>query len=239
MAPREMKQSDETPERRQSRVLGDGPRVAPRTFDELPDDFIDMIRLFENVNNAIEADDDKLRDTTHKVRRQILRDPHNDESVALANTLPEIMRTIAHLPGLYAAHSSVGLHLLKAGTLSIRERELGVLRIAWLVQAPYEWGEHILVARRAGFTDDDIAAVIAGPAATSLSKHETAILQAVDELYVDAMISDDTWQILSESWSTQQLMEFPVLIGQYQAVAYYQNSLRLRLHNGNEGLHAR
>jgi hypothetical protein len=53
------------------------------------------------------------------------------------------------------------------------------------------------------------------------------------------MISDDTWNTLSESWSTQQLMEFPVLIGQYQAVAYYQNSLRLRLHKGNEGLKAR
>lgn len=239
MAPREMKQSDGTPERRQSRVLGDGIRVAPRTFDELPDDLIDMIRLFENVNNAIEDDDDKLRDTTCKMRRQILSDPHRAASVALANQLPEIMRTVAHLPGLHAAHSGVGLHLLKAGTRSIRERELGILRIAWLLQAPYEWGAHVLVARRAGFTDEDITAVITGPTEESLGKHETAILQGVDELYNGTMISDDTWDTLSDSWSTQQLMEFPVLIGQYQAVAYYQNSLRLRLHKGNEGLKAR
>lgn len=239
MTSRPINTMDEPQEQRQHRVLGNGPRVAPRTFDELPDDFIDMIRLFENVNNAIEADDDKLRDTTFKMRRQILSDPHSEASVALANQLPEIMRTVAHLPGLYAAHSGVGLHLLKAGTLSIRERELGILRIAWLVQAPYEWGEHILVARRAGFTDEDITAVIAGPTEKSLGKHETTILQGVDELYNDAMISDDTWNTLSESWSTQQLMEFPVLIGQYQAVAYYQNSLRLRLHKGNEGLKAR
>jgi len=233
------KQSTESPEQRQQRVLGDAPRVAPKRFDCLPDDFIEMIRLFESVNNAIEADDDKLRDTTHKVRRQILADPHSSESVTLANTLPEIMRTMAHLPGLYATHSSVGLHLLKAGTLSLRERELGILRIAWLLQAPYEWGEHVMVAQRAGFTHEDIDAVIAGPSTNTLSRHETAILQAVDELYLDAMISDNTWEILSASWNTQQLMEFPVLIGQYQAVAYYQNSLKLRLHKGNEGLQAR
>lgn len=239
MASREIKQSDEAPERRQFRVLGDGPRVEPRVFTELPDDFIDMVRLFESVNTAIEADDDKVRDTTFKMRRQILNDPHSTESVALANMLPEIMRTIAHLPGLYAAHSSVGLHLLQAGTLSIRERELGILRIAWLVQAPYEWGEHVLVARRVGFTDEDIKAVIAGPTEGPLNSHETAILQAVDELYIDAMISDATWDQLSTNWTTQQLMEFPVLIGQYQAVAYYQNSLKLRLHKGNEGLLAR
>jgi alkylhydroperoxidase family enzyme len=95
------------------------------------------------------------------------------------------------------------------------------------------------VARRAGFTNKDIAGVIADPAETRLGKHESVILRGVDELYTDAMISDDTWNTLSESWSSQQLMEFPVLIGQYQAVAYYQNALRLRLHKGNEGLNAR
>jgi hypothetical protein len=37
------------------------------------------------------------------------------------------------------------------------------------------------------------------------------------------------------------MIELPIVIGQYQAVAYYQNSLRLRLrlHDGNLGLKAR
>lgn len=34
-------------------------------------------------------------------------------------------------------------------------------------------------------------------------------------------------------------IELPVVVGQYQTVAYYQNSLKLRLHDGNPGLLAR
>jgi alkylhydroperoxidase family enzyme len=53
------------------------------------------------------------------------------------------------------------------------------------------------------------------------------------------MISDATWGALAQHLDEQQLIELPVVIGQYQAVAYYQNSLRLRLHSGNAGLSAR
>jgi 4-carboxymuconolactone decarboxylase len=53
------------------------------------------------------------------------------------------------------------------------------------------------------------------------------------------MISDATWEVLSRRFSSRQLIELPVVVGQYQAAAYYQNALRLRLLNGNLGLEAR
>ena len=53
------------------------------------------------------------------------------------------------------------------------------------------------------------------------------------------MIGDVTWKTLAERYDERQLIELPVLIGQYQLVAFYQNSLRLRLHAGNDGLLAR
>ena len=71
------------------------------------------------------------------------------------------------------------------------------------------------------------------------TSHAQAILRAAEELFADAMISDETWATLSKRLDDRQLIELPILIGQYQAVAYYQNSLRLRLHNGNLGLKAR
>jgi alkylhydroperoxidase family enzyme len=121
----------------------------------------------------------------------------------------------------------------------LRYRELAILRIAWLCQAPYEWGEHVLVGKRFGLTSEDIARVIDGPNAEGLEPHDGAILQAVDELHRDAMISDATWSRLSQRLDERQLIELPIVVGQYQAVAYYQNSLRLRLHTGNDGLKAR
>ena len=64
-------------------------------------------------------------------------------------------------------------------------------------------------------------------------------MRATEELYEDAMISDATWATLAKRLDERQLIELPIVIGQYQAVAYYQNSLRLRLHDGNLGLKAR
>jgi alkylhydroperoxidase family enzyme len=75
--------------------------------------------------------------------------------------------------------------------------------------------------------------------AEGLDEHESAIVRAVDELHGDAMISDTTWDTLAKRLDERQLIELPIIVGQYQTVAYYQNSLRLRLHTGNRGLRAR
>src|SRR5579864_3044840 len=101
------------------------------------------------------------------------------------------------------------------------------------------WGEHVIVGKRFGLTSEDIARVIEGPDAAGLDEHGSAVLRAVDELHGDAMISDATWHTLAKRLDARQLIELPIIVGQYQTVAYYQNSLRLRLHAGNIGLKAR
>jgi alkylhydroperoxidase family enzyme len=52
------------------------------------------------------------------------------------------------------------------------------------------------------------------------------------------MISDATWAVLATHFDDKQLIELPIVIGQYHAVAYLQNALRMRLHSGNQGLRA-
>lgn len=62
---------------------------------------------------------------------------------------------------------------------------------------------------------------------------------AADELRDEACISDAIWETLSRTLDERQLFGLVVLIGQFTNVAYFQNSLRLRLESGNEGLSAR
>ena len=67
-----------------------------------------------------------------------------------------------------------------------------------------------------------------------------ACLRGLNKLEVNpARLDEDldaTWEVLARYLNTQQLIELPVVVGQYQTVAYYQNSLKLRLHEGNLGL---
>jgi alkylhydroperoxidase family enzyme len=140
---------------------------------------------------------------------------------------------------LYNAHLNLSKQFLAEGKLSIRDRELAVLRIGWLSQAPFEWGSHVKIAKRNGITSEEIARVIEGSTAIDWSDHDRAIIRAMEELHFDSMITDETWATLALSYSDKQLIEITILAGQYKTVAYLQNSLRLPMPPNKEGLTAR
>jgi alkylhydroperoxidase family enzyme len=130
--------------------------------------------------------------------------------------------------------------LMASGDLPPRDRELVVLRIAWLCQAPYEWNAHVEMARRlTDLTATEIERIILGSTAHGWSPHDAAVLRAVEELMDDAMITDATWATLEKTYDERKLLELPVLIGQYLGVAYLQNAIRARLMPGHTGLSAR
>ncbi len=140
---------------------------------------------------------------------------------------------------LYDAHMAVAQKFLSDGEMTIRDRELAILRLAWLSQAPFEWGSHVQIARRNGVTGEEIERIIAGSAAPGWSGNDRAIIRAIEELHYDSMISDATWEDLQAFYNDKKLIELVILAGQYKTVAYYQNALRLPLPANNQGLAAR
>jgi alkylhydroperoxidase family enzyme len=140
---------------------------------------------------------------------------------------------------LYAAHLEVAKKYLSDCEMNIRDRELAILRIGWLSQAPFEWGAHVKIAKRNGVTSEEIEWVMKGSSADGWSKSDRALLRAMEELHFDSMISDDTWADLQEVYNDKKLIELIILAGQYKTVAYYQNSLRLPIPASNLGLLAR
>jgi alkylhydroperoxidase family enzyme len=219
-------------EQREALVLGDGPRIQPLEVDELGEDLLKIVTRMMQVNAVLGSRERGSLET-------LVSDHAAGGSTAAVADLPEILRTMLRHPDLFARHADIGIQLLGQGALSKRDRELAILRIGWLCQAPYEWGEHVLVAKQLGITSEEIERITRGSDAPGWSEHEQAIVRAVEELHADAMISDVTWATLTKGLDERQLIELPIVIGQYQAVAYYQNSLRLRLHSGNLGLKAR
>ena len=142
-------------------------------------------------------------------------------------------------PELYKAHLEVAQKYLSDCEIDIRDRELAILRIGWLSQAPFEWGAHVKIAKRNGITAEEIERVIEGSLAPGWSKKERAIVRAMEELHFASMIADDTWADLQEFYNDKELIELVILAGQYKTVAYYQNCLRLPLPESNRGLFAR
>lgn len=154
--------------------------------------------------------------------------------------IPEIMFTLCRFPKVWQPVMNVTLPLQGPdSTLPPRDRKLAILRTGWLCEAPYEFGEHAAQARRMGITSEEIDAIVVGSGSPLWEDHECAILRAVEQLHEKAMVDDETWAKLAERFDDAQMFELLILIGQFTATAYFQNSLRLRLEKNNEGLAAR
>jgi alkylhydroperoxidase family enzyme len=129
---------------------------------------------------------------------------------------------------MHAYHAFNG-HILSSSTLTPRDRELAILRVAALRDADYEWEQHVVIAGGAGIADEEIERVRAGADAPGWSEHDAAMLLAVDELVADAMVSDVTWGKLAETFDTQQLMDFVFTVGAYDLLAMAFRSFGIEL----------
>jgi len=136
-----------------------------------------------------------------------------------------IFRTLAHHPDLLRRWLVFGNHVLAKSTLPAREREIVILRIGFLCRAGYEWGQHVVIGKQSGLTDEGIAAIAEGPSAKGWSELDRALIEATDELHSDAFIRDATWNTLSKHLETQQLMDVVFAVGQYNLVSMALNTL--------------
>ena len=146
-----------------------------------------------------------------------------------------IFDTLVRHPGLFRKWLPFGGKLL-SGKLPPRDRELLILRTGWLCRSAYEWGQHVLMARSVGVTDDEIARVVEGADAEGWDSFEQTLLRAADELHDDACISDGTWTALSERYDERQLIEVSMLVGHYHMVAFTLNTLGVEREAGVPGL---
>jgi len=198
---------------REMRVLGGAPRIDPLTDDAA-------------VERAIRI--------TQEVRKAV-----GSTKPVTAADVPEFMTTMLRHPDLFQRIADLSMQTQGKGALAPRDRQLAILRVTWLCQAPYAWGEHVKHSRRIGITRDEIERVTLGSSAPGWTSEDSAILRAVEELHEEAMISDGTWAALSARLDERQLIELPVLVGQFTMVPYVQNTLRMRLDKDNVGLRAR
>lgn len=188
------------------------------------------MRVSEPRIKPLQADewDDKAR--------EVLAPMLKGEGVNSAQSEPfNIFKTMVNHPDLARRWLVFGNHILGKSTLPPREREMLILRIGYLCQAGYEWGQHVVIGKRVGMSVADINACKSGPATPGLSDADRLLLQATDELHADAHISDATWTGLVEHFDTQQMMDLVFTVGQYNMVSMALNSFGVQLDDGLPG----
>ncbi len=146
-----------------------------------------------------------------------------------------ILTTVARHPALLESWLTFGHHVLQASSIPARDREILILRIGWLCRSEYEFGQHTVVGKEVGLSDEEILRITKGPEATGWSAFDAALIRASDELHENAFISDETWKVLASKYDERQLLDVIFTVGQYNLVSMVLNSCGVQREPGVPG----
>ena len=114
-------------------------------------------------------------------------------------------------------------------SLSVREQELVILRMAVHYRSNYVWKHHVPVAREFGVTEHEIDAVQDGDFDTLGSARERSLLALTDELVERRTIGADAWARHAPSLAEIDLVDLVSLVSQYVFFALMNNAMQVEV----------
>jgi 4-carboxymuconolactone decarboxylase len=130
-----------------------------------------------------------------------------------------VLLTFAHHPKLADLFSQFNIHLLSTNTLPVKQRQIAIMRTAWICNATYMWSSHLRTSMRCGLSPDMYAPIKAGADDPYFTDFERVVIRATEELVQDKKVSDANWRALMREWSNQQMLDFLFTVGAYVTIA--------------------
>lgn len=140
---------------------------------------------------------------------------------------PAIFTTLGRGRRLFWGWLHFAAMLMPLGTLSRRESELVILRVATLRECAYEFEHHTRLGRRAGIDGDDLDRVQHGSSALGWTERERILLRVAEELVGSGDVADATWKELRAVADERTAIELLLLVGHYSMLATTLMTLRL------------
>ncbi len=130
-----------------------------------------------------------------------------------------VLLTLAHHPPLADLFSQFNIHLLSTSTLPVKQRQIAIMRLAWITKATYMWSSHLSTSVRAGLQPDMFGPIQAGADDPYFTEFERVVIRATEELVNDRKVGDDNWRALMQQWNKQQMLDFLFTVGAYVTIA--------------------
>ena len=144
-----------------------------------------------------------------KTREMLDRSPNPPLNIQLA---------LAHAEKSIRHYARFGNSLLTQAKLSPRYREIVILRVATLCNCAYEWNQHQSYAKKAGLSEQQIAAVRAG-GGDLFTSQEKAIIRFTDEVVKKVKASDEAFAAIQAFLSPQEIAELTLSVCYWEMVA--------------------
>jgi len=135
-----------------------------------------------------------------------------------------LFRTVARNPRVLQRWFAGSL--LDKGSISLRLRELMILRTTARCGAEYEWGVHVAsFGDKAQWSEEQLRSSVHGDADDPCwSEHEQCVISLADELHASSSVTPQTWQRTTSLFTSEQLIELVILAGMYHGVSFLVNA---------------
>jgi AhpD family alkylhydroperoxidase len=142
-----------------------------------------------------------------------------------------VYRALANADKVFTGWMVAGNAALTSPVLPVRLRELAVLRTAYLMDCPYELGQHRDVARTAGVSVDEIKAVTSESSweTADFNPVELALLHLTTELLTTRTVSAEVFEQVHTALGSEATTEVLMVIGRYAGLALMLNALDVDL----------
>lgn len=161
-------------------------------------------------------------------------EPFSAEVADILNAYPKRDGYILKLFRVFANST----RFLKKGTLnlldrdsplSMRQREIIILRVTAKNNCEYEWGVHVTAfAQHVGLSETQVHATYLGDHRdTCWDSEEGLLIQAVDELCDLGRVTQTTYELVKSRFTVEQQLEVFALCGNYHTVSFVANTASL------------
>jgi 4-carboxymuconolactone decarboxylase len=132
-----------------------------------------------------------------------------------------IFATVANAQGSFLNWLRFGGDCLDGRWFDAVLRELAILRVARLTPgAEYEWVQHVPILLAVGGTPEQVAALEAGELdADALGADGRLVVRFTTQVVLDATPDEETFAAMRERFTTAEITQLLLVIGQYMMVA--------------------
>ena len=159
-----------------------------------------------------------------------------DKAFAQRGNVPNMFRVMAHRPEIFATMQAHFAAVLNTGTVSMRLKELLIVRTSQVNVTPYCLASHTLLAKGLGWSDDQLAHLANWPQRDDFTPAEKAALRLAETVTRDAhTVTDNQFAELRTFYSEGEIVELLCAIGLFNYFNRFNNALQMEPTKPGEG----
>lgn len=142
-----------------------------------------------------------------------------------------LKRVLAHSPNATRRLDALAMYIRRESRLDPRLRELAIIQVGYVANAPYEYSHHVKIGLEVGVSPADLRAIAdeTNGRATTLEPLAKAVLQAARELTLGTSVSDAVFAALARELAPELVTDLLLAIAFYNAVIRLLGALQIDL----------